>query len=228
MGKKTILPRKERRQLPVLLARTGTGEYRQEGDSGGDQGQEEAITIKGDETEEIKSAKKAGKDSSETTSTHRGRGRKAGRRGGYNLVRKSAGGDQGEDKVSGRCARELGIVWVDGRCEESPSKAHYYVGRDKIDKGQLFECKHCHSIIWLPMDYESAQKLSTLMILYGESSGYCKMLDRHPAARKIIAKVQDLKYLRKLPKEQFLMALAAVMTDNNYPYEVEVEEEEVL
>ncbi len=55
------------------------------------------------------------------------------------------------------------------------------------------------------------------------------MLDEHPAARRLISKIQDIYYLKKvIPEEQFPIAVAAVMLDREYPYDVTITEEDVL
>lgn len=131
--------------------------------------------------------------------------------------------------VGGRSARELGIEWLHFRCELSPSKAHYLQGKDYINGGRIFECKFCHKVTWLPTEYSECQQLGAWLRIYGQDAGYQRMLDLHPAARTLLAKIQDIYYLKKcVPADILPKVLACVMTDQAYPYEVELVEEEML
>jgi len=128
-----------------------------------------------------------------------------------------------------RSAQELGITWLDAYCENSSTKGHLLVGKTKIDAGTVFECSVCHKVKWLPDDIDECIKLGNSMKIYGEDGGYQRILDKHPAAKRLMSKIQDIYYLRKaLSPEQFPIAVAAVILDKEYPFDVEVKEEEAL
>lgn len=128
-----------------------------------------------------------------------------------------------------RSAQELGITWLDAYCENSSTKGHLLVGKTKIDAGTVFECSVCHKVKWLPDDIDECIKLGNSMKIYGEDGGYQRILDKHPAAKRLMSKIQDIYYLRKaLTPEQFPIAVAAVILDREYPFDVEITEEEVL
>ncbi len=156
-----------------------------------------------------------------------GRGGKHGR--AYSL-RESIREAEGRNPAPGRTAKELGIEWPGERCEESPvTHAHWFTGRTYIDGGVIFECKFCHKVKWLPTEYEHCYDLGAWQHIYGLTTGYQRMLDLHPSARRLLSKIQDIYYLRKaIPPEQFPLAIASVMLDREYPYDVEIKEEDIL
>ena len=156
-----------------------------------------------------------------------GRGRK--RRRTY-PPRETVRDAEGGNCPSGRSAQELGIKWLEARCDDSPtSKAHYLVAKTDTSAGVIFECKYCHKVTWLPASLDECERLNTWMHIYGKDGGYQRILDLHPAAKRLLSKIQDIYYLKKsLPPEQFPLALAAVMMDREYPYDVDVTEEEIL
>ena len=129
-----------------------------------------------------------------------------------------------------RSAKELGITWLDARCEDSPiTKAHHFVASTVVDEGSVYECMHCHRVEWLPNSLDACMELSRNMNIYGLDLAYQKMLDDHPAAKRLMTKIQDIYYLRKaLPDVQFHLALASIVMDREYPYDAVVEEDEML
>ena len=124
----------------------------------------------------------------------------------------------------------MGIVWPDARCDDSPvSKAHHTIARTQIDGGDIYECKYCHRVKWLPNNMTECVRLGNWLKIYGYNGGYQRILDLHPAAKRLLSKIQDIYYLRKaIPPEQFPIAVAAVMMDREYPHDVEIEEEDIL
>lgn len=225
MDTKIPLARKETERRTVLLARSRIREVAQRA-SRRDQGQTQGSHAKENEGGKIIGTKKKSQGNAENQGRNR-RGRKRGR--AYSL-RESIREAKGRNPAPGRTAQELGITWLDTRCEDSPvSKAHHLVARTAVDEGYVFECRYCHRVEWLPDSVSGGQRLNELMKIYGLDRGYQKMLDEHPAARRLISKIQDIYYLKKvIPEEQFPIAVAAVMLDREYPYDVTITEEDVL
>ncbi len=208
----------------VLLAGAGTGEVG-EGATHRDQGKEISGDAKGHEGEKVKHPKTKGESHAKAKGRNKG-----GRRGRNYSLRETIREAKRRNPAPGRSAQELGITWLDARCEDSPvSKAHYLIGRTQVDQGTVFECRYCHKVKWLPNGIDGAQRLGYLLHVYGLDGGYQRMLDEHPAARRLMSKIQDIFYLKKsLPSEHFPIALAAVMLDREYPYDVTITEEDVL
>lgn len=222
------MARKEEEGRPVLLASSGS-RASGEPSSGRAQGRKTTTDSKGDEGGKAKNPKKASKGNAKA----KGGGRRGRRRGRSYSLRESARTTEGDNRPSGRSAKELGIEWLGDRCEKSPvTKAHFLIGMQKVDGGVLFKCKYCHHVKWLPVTDKEAVRLANWMKVYGEDGGYQRILDLHPTAKRLIAKVQDIYYLQKvLPVDQFAVAVAAVMLDNEYPFESELgydEDEEML
>ncbi len=227
MENKTTLARKKKRGRKVLLVGEGTTGVVQTS-SRRVKRKKETRPSKEEARKAVKATATKGKDSPNAKARD---GEPTGRtkHGHVDKVGKPARGTQGGDKASRRSATDLGIVWIDNRCEESPTKAHYSIGGMMVDMGTIFECKYCHRMKWLPNTFQEVMTLGNLQQIYGLSLGYQKMLDKHPTARGLVAKIQDLYLLRKsVPEEHIGKVIAAVMTDGEYPYETEHEEEEVL
>ncbi len=219
------LARQEEVGRPVLLAGSGSGLSKQ-AEARRVQGQE--VTGHAEKAEGSKSGnpKKKGESNAKNKGGD-GRGRKRGRT--YSL-RDTIRDIEGRNRPSGRSAKELGITWLDTRCEESPrSKAHFLVGKTVVDGGTVFECKFCHRVRWLPNNLNECQRLGNWFYIYGLDGGYQRVLDLHPAAKRLMSKIQDIYYLKKtIPPDMFPLAVAAVMLDRDYPHDVEIMEEEVL
>ena len=195
-------------------------------------------SIRGGKRTKISGNVKGGKDSqtisaaqaSKGNAKDKGRNGRKGRRGRSYSLRSAVGDAERRNPAPGRSAKELGIEWLDARCEDSPvTKAHHFIARTKVDTGCMWECKYCHKIKWMPLSYVECLELDKYMHIYGLSGGYQRILDCHPAARRLLSKIQDIYYLRKfIPPEQFPIAVAAVMLDREYPYDVTIEEEDIL
>jgi len=225
MDKKIPLARTEEKGRSVLLAGTGTGLSKQESLRGAE-GKETASNPQRNEKGKASTAKKKGKGDTKTKAGN-GRGRKRGRT--YSL-RGTIRDIEGVNRPSRRSAKEMGITWLDYRCEESPvTKAHYLIGKTKIDSGTVFKCIYCHRVKWLPNSMRECQRLGTFLHTYGLNGGYQRILDLHPAAKRLISKIQDIYYLKKsVSAKQFPVVVAAVIMDREYPHDVEIKEEEIL
>lgn len=226
MGKKVPLARQQKERPAVLLADSGDGVYEDAPELCREEGQATTSAAEGDKRTKAGFAKKAGKSSTETKG---GNGRRR-KRGKFNPPGQSVRANKRANCPAGRSAQELGIDWLEERCEESPvSKAHYLIGKFDIGEGTVFECRYCHKVKWLPASMDDCLSLHRLIHIYGLSGGYQRMLDYHPAAKRLISKIQDIYYLRKsMPADQFPIAVAAVMLDREYPHDVEITEEEIL
>jgi len=226
MDKEIPLARQEEVRQSVLLAGTGASETRKDA-THRDSGKKASTTPQGVKGSKVRSPKKKSEGDAEVEGGGGKRGRKRGR--SYSLgdtIREA----ERRDTSFGRSSKELGITWLGVRCEDSPvTKAHYLVDRTKVGDGTIYECKYCHKVKWLPNTESDCIKLGNFLQIYGHDTGYQKILDQHPAAKSLMAKIQDIYYLKKsLPPEQFPLALAAIMLDREYPYDVDITEEEVL
>lgn len=219
MGNELPLARKKRAGRRVLLAGLRSGGTSKKA-SRRNKRKEEGTVIKDEAGETITIVKKKGKDSLQIATSDASSTGQAGHRRGHK-ARKSDRGVEGQDKATRRSAKELGIVWFDYSCSDSPTKAHCMMAIDTVDGGDVFKCIYCHRCKWLPRSFGDAEKMSNLMRTFGMEMGYQKMLDRHPAARVLIAKLQDLWYLRKTIKsdEDFVQVISAVMGSREYDKE---------
>ncbi|MBU2051347.1 MAG: hypothetical protein KKH61_20560, partial [Gammaproteobacteria bacterium] len=89
---------------------------------------------------------------------------------------------------------------------------------------------------WLPLSMDNCIALGRLLKIYGYDLGYQKFLDGYPthvngfpAAKRLLVQIQDIYYLRKaFPDGQlFSIALAGIVMDRDYPYDIEETEEEM-
>lgn len=90
----------------------------------------------------------------------------------------------------------MGIVWLDAGCDISPSKAHDLTSIHPVDGGDVYCCKYCWRVKWLPNSMETTQQLTKLMTKYGNNIGYLKLLDRRHEAKMLIYQLQELWVLR--------------------------------
>ena len=225
MDKKISLARQEEVRRSVLLSCTGTGTDG-EGTLRGEARAEDNSNAKGNESAAQTAAMPKRKS---YAASARGNGRGIKSRLDYQ-VRDSVRDAKRRNTPIGRSAKELGIEWIGARCEESPvSKAHYLVARTKVDEGCMWECVYCHRVKWLPITMEECCRLNAMMNVYGLDGGYQRILELHPAAKRMLCKIQDIYYLKKkLTGDLFAIALSAIMLDKEYPYDVEEIEEEML
>jgi len=227
MDKDSALARKERLRQSELLHNSGIGTFGKDSLCRAS-GEEEASPPKGCSRAETSGYVKERKSSAKAKSRDEHRANRLEQNNSFRRANRKA---KAGDRTSRRSATELGIKWIDARCEDSSvSKAHHWVGEVKVNEGSLFECKFCHRVIWLPSDFGGCADLSRNIAIYGHDLGYQKTLDLRPAAKRIMAKIQDIYYLRKAVQDNdiFHLALASIIMDREYPYDVEVIEEEML
>ncbi|KKL19471.1 hypothetical protein LCGC14_2465150, partial [marine sediment metagenome] len=183
----------------VLLAGAGIRGVSQ-ASSRGEARAKDASYAEGAESQKAISTKKARKNRANVKGDSSGSNRAEGHRQN-DRIRRSARGDEGGDGEGRRSAQELEIVWIGHECSDSPTGAHWLIGdSDAVDRGFLFKCKFCHRYKWLPIGTDEALTMGELMRKYGEDIGYQKMLDRKPAAKVLVAKLQELRRLRGVIK----------------------------
>ena len=227
MDKKISLARQEEERQSMLLSGAGTGTDGERALRGAE-GKEKASDSERPQRKapiSHASARESSPASKSGDGSYRAKHKQS------NDARRAIREAKARNRAFGRSAKELGIEWLNARCEDSPvSKAHFLVTNTIVDEGTMFECIYCHKVKWLPNSMNGCIALNKYLQVYGLDGGYQRMLDDHPAAKRMLAKVQDIYYLRKaLPDVQFYLALASIVMDREYPYDVnEVEEEEML
>jgi len=112
----------------------------------------------------------------------------------------------------------LGIVHPSSYCDELETTPHYWVEVGKADKGVLFQCKLCYNYIWLPSHWTGVDRLAALIKQYGKDEGYCRYLNRHRAAKMLMAKLQDLRRLENemIDKREFAKLVDKILSDKEY------------
>jgi len=133
--------------------------------------------------------------------------------------RKQDRGAKGKDKTIGRSSAELGIEWVGSYCPDG--SPHFFISNRNIYEGSLFKCQKCSKHKWLPMQFNEAVVLESLMNRHGTATGYCKYLDEHREAKILVSKLQDLWYARKRISndKDFLKLVVSIMEDKEYDKE---------
>ena len=81
----------------------------------------------------------------------------------------------------------MGVVWVDSNCEDSSIGAHFFEGILRVDGGDVFKCKYCKKVKWLPGSIEGAVKLAAAIRKYGDDEGYRRFLGHFPKAKAALA-----------------------------------------
>ena len=136
-----------------------------------------------------------------------------------NSSRGSVGTVEEGNRPGGRNAKQLGIRWIGSYCSTNPAIPHWLIETSKTEGGSIFKCRKCGKVKWLPTNMTDAILMGSLFSQYGFDAGYQMMLDRYPHTRNLIARIQDISYLQHaLPADQLPVAVAAVMTDPEYPY----------
>lgn len=219
------LPLARQQERPVLLAICSDGEAIYN-NSVRAEGKEENTTSAGETAETPASAKKASKAGAKAKASAT-RANRAERHRRSDKDRSSDGGVEGGDSISRRRTQELvkpirsaealGIEWFGNVCEDSPSGAHYFIATDDVDRGKLFRCVYCHRHRWLPTSWGEIDKYN-ILIKKDITAAYRKMLDQHPTAKVLVAKLQDLRRVRKTVKDdkEFMKIVVAVMNDKEY------------
>jgi hypothetical protein len=227
MDKEISLARQTEARRAELLARTGAREDEQESICG-DEREEDASPAKGNARAKTASYASARSSSSKAKSRD---GNTALRHGESNSIGRAIREAKARNRKLGRSAKELGIRWLDARCEESPvTKAHYFIACTRVGDGDIYECKYCHRVKWMPCGIDNCTEFWNYMQIYGKDGAYQRILDENPEAKRMIAKIQDIYYLRLALKDDkaFHIALASIIMDREYPYDIEVIDEEML
>lgn len=136
--------------------------------------------------------------------------------GQHDKNRKQNRGAKGKDKTIGRSSAELGIEWVGSYCPDGAS--HLFVSHRSFYEGSLFKCQKCFKHKWLPMQFNDAVTLESLINRYGAAAGYRNYLDGHREAKVLVAKLQDLWYARKRisSNKDFIKLVVSIMGDKEY------------
>jgi len=214
MDKEFPLARAENKGQPVLLAIASSGE-RITTSYNGDKRTQNSFPPEFCEGGEAEDTETESKSSRKAKGANAGSSKKK-RRGRDNKDRKQHRGDEGEDKLAGRSARKLGIIHPGSYCDESEIVPHYWVEVDNVHRGILFQCRLCLKHLWLPSG--SAEQLSKLIMQYGKDEGYCRYLNRHRAAKILMAKLQDLRRLEEEveDKREFARIADRILSDKEY------------
>ena len=90
-----------------------------------------------------------------------------------------------KDRVT---ATSMGIKWPDHYCPDKPFApyAHHLEAKIDVSAGTIYICKYCYRAKWLPNSMSDCRQLDYYQRHYGMDEGYCKFLDEHPIARKIL------------------------------------------
>lgn len=92
-------------------------------------------------------------------------------------------------------------------CDKSPVGAHYFVQLTT----HVWRCHYCWRPKWLPDTFEEALRFGR----HGEDKALTKVLNKHPAERKFMLKLEEIRLLKKtLPPKQFLAAIAAIEAEH--------------
>lgn len=207
MGKELQMARQEEYRRLMLLASAGIGGAESKA-LRRKTWEEEDGHGKGEARHATALTPKKGKGSGKAKGTHAGSNR-TGRRGRDDKDRKQTGRPEGGDSSSGRSAQELGIVWPDAHCPNSPTGGHYMLEVAGIDKGLMFRCKYCLIHKWY---FTDSYAMSTPMVTLGKDKGYCYILDSHRKARAVVAELQDAMRLKdKMERAEFIMLLDFIL-----------------
>lgn len=92
------------------------------------------------------------------------------------------------------------ITWGDSRCEDRPYPpfSHWWVQVGSVDGGNVFICKFCHRVRWYPSSLNEAISFSNLIQRCETTDeAYQMILEKHPIAAVQMAKLGDLRNIRK-------------------------------
>jgi hypothetical protein len=96
-------------------------------------------------------------------------------------------------------------------CDKSSNKAHYFIQLTT----HIWRCHYCWRPKWLPNTFDETVKLHNMNTRYGKDKALTKTLNRHPAEKKFMLKLEEIRLLKKtLPKEQFLATCAAIEAEH--------------
>lgn len=130
----------------------------------------------------------------------------------------------GIDKI--KTAQELDVRWPGLECSDSPTGSHYFIAQVGIARGNIWVCKYCLAIRWLPFAWQDCFNLSIDMRKYGIQETYWRWLDKRPKLKELLAKLQDIGILReKLPNQRLLEVIVGIIADHSFEYREELENE---
>jgi hypothetical protein len=124
-----------------------------------------------------------------------------------------------KDKVV-QTASNLDIQWPDDICWDSPTHAHWFTAYTNSTPDTIFVCKYCHVAKWLPTRWRDAERFGLDIATYGIDSAYHIWLNKRPAVRAMLKKLEDLRLLQRVVSvDDYLMVVAAIMSDKDYSNE---------
>lgn len=210
------LARAKKLRQSVLLAHPRSGVSGVE-PAGGDKRKKAAGNAKGNKGKAAVTNAEESKGDAKTPHRDGKGGRK---RGLHYTLGRAIREAKGRNTELWRSASQLGIEWPDERCEDSrQTKAHYWKETNRVGAGTIFTCQHCLRVLWLPNDFPDAVKFSQDAGRNGYQKAYCRMLDQNPSAKRLVAKLQDIRYILQIAKpEHQALIVAAIMQDAEYPY----------
>lgn len=183
MDNEAALARTESEGWAVLLASTGIGKAFPNS-APRDKGKKENTSTSRIEGEEVSTFAEASEDNSVDKSRDR-EGRHRYRKN--NCLRAKTRRAKNANSSSRRSAKVMGIEWPGSYCNGNKATPHYMVAvGGGVDTGYIFVCVHCGAVKWLPSTATDAK-------LFGDGRGYQKLLDKHPIARAVVAKMQRRK-----------------------------------
>ncbi len=102
------------------------------------------------------------------------------------------------------------LKYPEKRCEDSPNRAHYY--RQLV--GNIWRCHYCWAAKWLPNNFIDASKFSNDIGRLGRDRAYEKLLSQRPKIRQMLAKLEEIRMLKKvMPQKDLMVAMAAIIAD---------------
>ena len=112
----------------------------------------------------------------------------------------------------------MGVTFPGSYCDDANITPHYWIEVDRIKFGSLFQCRFCRRHLWLPTFHLDAEQLSVYMRKFGKEEGYYRYLNRHRAAKLLMAKLQDLRRLEMeiTDKREFARLADKVLSNSEY------------
>jgi len=210
--------RRESKPSSMLLARSRSRVSTTASSRGNKRKKTTTANSKGKDRE-VKDIKTKSKISPETENTDGDtiRKPKRGRPRRDNKDRKPDRRIEGKNSNGRRSASELGIEWIGSYCPDG--RPHHLVGIHNLYGGSLFKCSNCSKHVWLPICIRDAAQLDSLIDSYGTTTGYRKYLDTNRDAKVLVAKLQDLWYLRQQTDsddKEFAGVVVKIMEDKEY------------
>lgn len=86
----------------------------------------------------------------------------------------------------------MAITYPNVKCKGS--LAHYW---KRIDKTELWKCKYCKAVIWLPSNFADATKHDYLVKTIGYEKAYDKAISRRPKVKRALTFLADMAEMRK-------------------------------